>query len=225
MRFRPASLGLALVLFVLGATAISAPRGPSTARAEPVGPFVAFVPFIAADETPSAESIAKIFFDAWQAEDDETLSLYGELSVIAAAQSAAVTSGWAFSNCQGAAGSLVCTWVRPGERIRISVRNVDPPRLATGFTFAELTSQEVAQEFLDAWRAGSEEALLAISGPEATAAAVALAAQANGAWSFDRCEGAAGSLFCTWRRGTSTLVIRVANLDPPARVTEFRIEG
>lgn len=223
-RLRNLWLAASLAL-VAGAALVPVSAGPGAAQAAPAGPFVAFLPLLAADDTPSAETIAGLFFDAWLAEDDDALALYGELSAIAHAQSFAISSGWAFSNCEGAAGSVFCTWVSPGERVRLRVNNIQPPRLVTDFQFAELTSEEAAHELFDAWRAGSDDAVRALSEPAAADAALALSGRAADAWIFDRCEGAAGSLFCTWRRGASALMVRVVNIQAPHLVTGFTVQG
>jgi hypothetical protein len=196
-----------------------------SAGAQSAGPFVAFLPWLAADDTPSAEAVAALFVKAWLDDDDDGLALYGDLAAIASAQGTAVSSDWVFSNCQGVAGSVFCTWVRPGERVRARVNNVDVPKLVVEFQFAELSSEEAAKELFDAWKAGSDDAIRALASTAAAAAAIALETRAPETWSFDRCEGAAGSIFCTWRRGASALIIRVENLAPPAVITEFRIEG
>lgn len=74
----------------------------------------------------SPESAAKSLFEAWTKGD--------RAAAASVAQPAAVTTlfartwqageGWAFSECTGAAGSLICTWARPGgQQVLFRVQN------------------------------------------------------------------------------------------------------
>ena len=80
----------------------------------------------------SPESAAKSLFEAWTKGD--------RAAAATVAQPAAVTTlfgrtwrasdGWAFSECTGAAGSLICTWARPsGQQVLFRVQNA-PGRVA-----------------------------------------------------------------------------------------------
>jgi hypothetical protein len=60
----------------------------------------------------------------------------------------------------------------------------------------------------------------------ALAQATLLATSRSRPWNFDRCEGAAGSIYCSWIDGAQRLIIRVRNVEPPPRaVVEIRIEA
>ena len=74
----------------------------------------------------SPEAAARSFYEAWTRGD--------RAAAAGVAQPAAVTTlfartwqaadGWAFSECTGAAGSLICTWARPGgQQVLFRVQN------------------------------------------------------------------------------------------------------
>jgi hypothetical protein len=130
--------------------------------------------------------------------------------------------GFRFSNCQGAAGSIYCTFVRRGTRVVIQVDDTSVPHKIVGVKRAALDAPATAAEFLSAWQAGSGEAVAALSRPAATAAATTLESRAQLPWQLDKCEGAAGSIFCTYKAGGSQLVIRVEQVNPPPVVAEVR---
>jgi hypothetical protein len=134
------------------------------------------------------------------------------------------TSGFAFSQCNGAAGSLYCTWVRPAESVVLRVDNTSVPHKVTDFMRGPMDATAIADEFFNAWRVGSYPALRVLGTPSSATAAVAATAQRGRPWIYqDPCSGAAGSLYCTWKDGASSLVLRVSNIEPPARrVIEFR---
>lgn len=86
------------------------------------------------------------------------------------------------------------------------------------------SAEEVARAFVDAWRAGDDDALAELGEPDAVAAAHAAAAAADAGWTFERCEGAAGSVYCSWTSAEGTAVVRVRNVGEPRLVMEFRVE-
>jgi hypothetical protein len=77
---------------------------------------------------------------------------------------------------------------------------------------------DVATLFVEGWLHGSDLAMEALATPEA-------AVQAGGIEPFDvvfqQCEGAAGSLYCTWEGDGSSIVVRVSTVEALPRVTEF----
>ena len=87
-------------------------------------------------------------------------------------------------------------------------------------------SDATAQAFFEAW-VGNDAAKLAANGEAAAVAqATALSVSRTRPWLFDRCEGAAGSVYCAWIDGAQRLIIRVRNVEPPPRaVIEMRIEA
>ena len=98
-----------------------------------------------------------------------------------------------------------------------------PPCLRTPRARA---TDATAQLFFEAWVANDGTKLAANGEAGAIAQSNALAPSRNRPWSFDRCEGAAGSVFCSWIDGAQRLIIRVRNIEPPPRaVAEIRIEA
>ena len=150
----------------------------------------------------------------------------GVPAAVAAAQASPPGSGWVFSGCQGAAGSSFCIWIRPGERVRERVSNIQLPLLVVEFTRETLTAEQVSMEFFQVWRQGNQQGMTALA-RDATVvtAAQAVQARSSAAWTFDHCEGAAGSAFCTWKAGAATLTMRIISIETPRVVTEFSIAG
>jgi hypothetical protein len=172
---------------------------------------------------PSTQAVATAFFAGWTAKNDAALKASGSAPAVSQAEAAwpAGTTGYVFSNCQGAAGSLYCTWVRPGERVVLQADNVTVPHRVVGFTHATLDAQDVAQEFVNAWQAGSTGAVAALGNTSAAASAGAASAQSQRPWAFGSCNGAAGSQYCTWSDGASTLTLQVQNVQAPRQVIMF----
>jgi hypothetical protein len=85
-----------------------------------------------------------------------------------------------------------------------------------------MSSEEAATAFFDAWLADDQNAMEALSRPEVLAEAEAVADLRDQPWSFDHCEGAAGTLYCTWTTGFDQLVVAVVNIEEPHLVTSFR---
>ena len=71
--------------------------------------------------------------------------------------------------------------------------------------------------FVDAWASGDDETLGALATSEVLQSIGDFPAPVDPVFSF--CEGAAGSLYCTYEVEEGELVIRVAN-QPPFQVTE-----
>jgi hypothetical protein len=77
----------------------------------------------------------------------------------------------------------------------------------------------VARLFVEAWRQGSEAAMEILATPEAAAQSAAI--EPPSVIAFQQCEGAAGSVYCTWRVDDGEVVVRVSNVEPVPRVTEL----
>jgi hypothetical protein len=81
------------------------------------------------------------------------------------------------------------------------------------------SAEETSNLFVDAWVSGDDEALGALATSEVLQSIGDFPAPVDPVFSF--CEGAAGSLYCTYEVEEGELVIRVAN-QPPFQVTEVR---
>ncbi len=88
---------------------------------------------------------------------------------------------------------------------------------------AASSAEEVARAAFTAWRTGDDATLRSLATPEAADAAIAARAVGGDGWSFARCDGAAGSLYCTWTRGAQVLTERVSNVEPTHRLTELTV--
>ncbi len=94
-----------------------------------------------------------------------------------------------------------------------------------GTTRARATDA-TAQGFFEAWVANDAAKLAANGEAAAIAQANGLASSRNRPWNFEQCEGAAGSVYCTWLDAGQRLIVRVRNVEPPPRaVIEIRIEA
>ena len=94
----------------------------------------AVVPTTAATSRPpttapaasSPEGHAKALYEAWTRGDRAAAARVAEPEAVAAlfARPWQAGDGWSFSECSGAAGSIICTWERPSGRLLFRVQNV-----------------------------------------------------------------------------------------------------
>jgi hypothetical protein len=168
--------------------------------------------------TPDAR--AKAFYAAWQANNASVMHSLGTNAAVTAAQAAypSGTSGYVFSNCQGAAGSTYCTWVKRGSSVQVQVQN-PPPNMVVGFQRNTLSSQDTANEFFTGYEMNNAAVVGALSDAATTAKTAALESHRSLNWiPPQNCDGAAGSLYCTWTAGSSKFVVRVVQVNPPPQV-------
>jgi hypothetical protein len=132
-------------------------------------------------------------------------------------------AAWVFSDCQGAAGSQYCTWVRAAEDVVLQATNVSTPHLVEQFRYNALQPIDIAEQFVTAWEEGSTGALNALGTSQAATQAQALNAQRGDGWQApSTCGGTAGSYYCTFTAGSQQLYVRVDDTNPPRKVIEFR---
>lgn len=64
----------------------------------------------------SPEAQARTLFDAWATGDRAAAARVAQAEAVTAlfARQWQAADGWAFAECSGAAGSVICTWRRPG---------------------------------------------------------------------------------------------------------------
>jgi hypothetical protein len=77
--------------------------------------------------------------------------------------------------------------------------------------------EDVAQQFVASWEAGDEETMTDLADPGALRQAHEMSTPEEPSYSY--CEGAAGSVYCTFEIVGGELVVRVRT-EPPARVIE-----
>ena len=90
----------------------------------------------------SAEEISHLFVTAWEAGDEATMAgLVSDPEVVQQAFSIAPTlTDPTLKTCEGAAGSIYCTYETADESVVIRVQNVEPPRTVTGVQTGETSS-------------------------------------------------------------------------------------
>lgn len=86
------------------------------------------------------------------------------------------------------------------------------------------TAEEVANLFMSVWSAGAEQTTMStLASPDAIQQANALGAPSSPR--LTGCDGAAGSVYCTWQDGGQDILVRVDNVDQPPMVAEVRLGG
>jgi hypothetical protein len=126
----------------------------------------------------------------------------------------AASTGWFFDRCEGAAGSTFCTWIDKIEgRLQLQVQNssqkvINVTRISLGSI--------AAGRLFHAWRIGDSNAGAPYATPSALFALFAKPYFASDHWTPEGCDGAAGSLFCTWHNDANkTIILQVRNVEPP----------
>jgi hypothetical protein len=142
------------------------------------------------------------------------------------------------TGCSGASGSTYCLFFNQvGDSLRLKVSNAalgQPRAITVGSIWDPIhfpsDDQAYAQEAMDAWQAQNDNRLkLLIAAPTTTSAQItALGASPAGQWTFQRADGAAGSVYEIWQDGSgNTLAFKFLN-GPPAPTTgpqsQHRIE-
>lgn len=87
---------------------------------------------------PSPEAQARTLFEAWTAGDRAAAGRVARPEAVAAlfARPWQAADGWAFAECSGAAGSVICAWRRPaGQQLLLKVQT------PTGGTVSEVQFQ------------------------------------------------------------------------------------
>ena len=77
--------------------------------------------------------------------------------------------------------------------------------------------------FFEAWRTQDRTVMELLAEPAAVVEADDLADLAFEDWEAQPCEGAAGTVFCSWTASSGTLAIGVQNIQEPHIVTSVRI--
>ena len=74
----------------------------------------------------SPEGHAKAFYDAWTRGDRAAAHKVAQPQAVDAlfARQWREGDGWSFVDCSGAAGSVICTWQRPGGQLLVRVQSV-----------------------------------------------------------------------------------------------------
>jgi len=165
---------------------------------------------------------------------------YRKRSIWCAAAALLVAAGCGDSSDSGSASvtlpPLPSTTLAPVTTITTSTSTASTTRSTPATTSLPTTtaptttrvraSDATAQAFFEGWVANDAAKMAANGEAAAVTQATALASSRNRPWNFDRCEGAAGSVYCSWLDAGQRLIIRVRNVEPPPRaVIEVRIEA
>lgn len=102
----------------------------------------------------------------------------------------------------------------------VSPSTTSPPPSAA--TTVAASPEDAARALYDAWARADATAAARSAQPAAVSVLFARPWQAGDGWSFAGCNGAAGSLICTWQAGSQELLMRVLNA--PGRVAEVRFQ-
>ncbi|MDQ6798520.1 MAG: hypothetical protein M3011_10985 [Actinomycetota bacterium] len=88
----------------------------------------------------------------------------------------------------------------------------------------ELTPEDQAKAFYEAWSKGDQARAATLGEPAAVAAIFARPWSAADGWSFSECSGAAGSEICRWQGGSQELklLVRGASGGLPVTVVDVR---
>jgi hypothetical protein len=181
-------------------------------------------PTTAAPASPprDPQTAAKQFFAAWLAHSNAGLHVNG--TTTAASQAIAQynrTAGatWVFSNCQGAAGSEYCTWVRAAEAAIVRASSVSPANRTVEFQWRSLDAPAIAEQFVNAWQFHNAAALGILGTSQAANQAQALYSASGDGWQApSSCDGTAGSFYCTFTAGAKQAVVRVGDVGIPRQV-------
>jgi hypothetical protein len=94
-------------------------------------------------------------------------------------------------------------------------------------TVGPTNSEDVAAAFFEAWLADDQDTMIGLAEPEALAAAENLSSFTSENWEFSLCEGAAGTVFCTWtaEEANMKIVVGVRNIEDPHLVTRMMMSG
>jgi hypothetical protein len=162
------------------------------------------------------------FFNAWVTHNASGLAANGTTaSVNEATAQYAHTAGatWELSNCQGAAGSQYCTWVRAAEDVVVRASDVSPVNRVVEFQWNALQAPDIAQQFVTAWEFGATNAVGALATTSAASQAQALSAHHTDGWQApSSCDGTAGSFYCTYTAGSHKLIVQVGDVSVPHQI-------
>lgn len=106
------------------ATSAPGPTWSTTTTIAPTTSLTTRPPATASSSSP--EAAAKALYQAWATGDRTAAARVAQPAAVTVLFGRAwqATDGWAFSECTGAAGSLVCAWARTGgQQLMMRVQN------------------------------------------------------------------------------------------------------
>ncbi|WP_426571169.1 hypothetical protein [Aquihabitans sp. McL0605] len=161
-------------------------------------------------------------FDAWKADNPAAATstmITSSAKTQLFSQPYTTTAKWGFITCQGTAGTTYCTWVNKLEG-RLILGVTSQTHKVSSVQRISLGSNEAGRTF-HAWRTGSLSSVAAYATPAARAELAGLTYKPADHWLPDGCQGAAGSLFCTWyREDGASLTLQVDNVSSPKQVID-----
>jgi len=177
----------------------------------------------------TAEQYTKNAIEAWADKNTATLNQYesanGVLHDMLNNCSGCYNTQFSLAPgfCQGAAGSSYCLYFNTfGDKLQLRVDNQllgQAHAMGTGSTFEPTTfpadDKAYATQALQAWNDGNDNRLKLLTQNELTSAGIdAMGVQRGSDWTFENCQGAAGSTFCQFGRGGRHLNFQFSNLVP-----------
>jgi hypothetical protein len=153
--------------------------------------------------TPSAGRV----FDAWKAGKPAAASHDATPTVINTLTGHPYSSAslWFFNRCDGAAGSTFCTWInRTESQLILRVNNQNQVVIGAQFVvFPNTTSGQ----FFHSWRVQNRTAAGQFGSAAAVSSLFSHPYHPTAHWTPDGCQGAAGSVFCTWSADNGNQII------------------
>ena len=165
-------------------------------RAVAVGLIAALAMLAAACDVPAKP--AGGLFDSWKGNDADGAHAFASDTAVDQifAKPYSAKSEWFFNRCDGAAGSTYCTWINNIET-RLQMRVANSQNKVNDVEYIALSSG-VSGRFFHAWRVGSHAQAANYGTATAVTQLFSTTYHAADHWTPDGCEGAAGSIYCTW---------------------------
>jgi hypothetical protein len=228
-RLATAAIAVAAILAVIACggggnltpSATSTPANATTTSAATSAP--------AATYPTTPEAYTKAAINAWAAHDSATLdALEVSGGLLHGLSTTAYNTEFSLApdNCQGAAGSSYCLYFNKyGDELTLKVENQLLGQAHAIVTAADSTfiptifpsdEKEYAGEALSAWMLKNDNRLklLVLNPPKTSAAIDALGATRGDDWNYCRTDGAMGSLYYLFQRGSQVLAFQFNNTDP-----------
>jgi hypothetical protein len=137
-------------------------------------------------------------FDSWKGNDADGAHSFATDAAVDQifAKTYSAKSEWFFDKCEGTAGSTYCTWINNIET-RLQMRVGNSSNKVVDVQFIALSSG-ISGRFFHAWRSGDHSAAANYGTATAVSQLYSRTYSASDHWTPQGCDGAAGSIYCTW---------------------------
>ena len=152
----------------------------------------------AAPPIAPAPAPAQHVYIAWAHNDRTTASHWATATAVNAlfAHPYRTSSGWFYDECDGTAGGDHCFWINRTEST-VALQVDFASNKVVDVTFTPIDNVTSGQ-LIHAWRVGDRAGAAAFATPTAVAQLFSHPYHPTSAWTPAGCDGAAGSIFCTW---------------------------